>query len=146
MMEGDLLEVALDETQHIWRILSHTNSPSSVRKYAAFEEVQANLNCDMKDAKKRGRKRKSEEFELSKKLGRQKVVDDKNLVKRKGFVNKDKKIVTAAAAPGPLKRGPRKVPFCFLFSAKKDEIDTIVIVIFELTGLRLGTLTSAISV
>ena len=130
MMEGDLLEVALDETQHIWRILSHTNSPSSVRKYAAFEEVQANLNCDMKDVKKRGRKRKSEELD-AKKLGRPKVVvEDKTVVKRKGFTPKDKKIVTSPAASttttaaataaaaaaaaastptGPLKRGPRKV-------------------------------------
>ncbi|XP_015598922.1 lysine-specific demethylase lid isoform X2 [Cephus cinctus] len=104
MMEGDLLEVALDETQHIWRILSHTNSPSSVRKYAAFEEVQATFKHDMKDVKKRGRKRKSEEFELLKKLGRQKM-DEKNLMKRKGFV-KDKKIVSTA---GQVKRGPRKL-------------------------------------
>lgn len=135
MMEGDLLEVSLDETQLIWRILSHTNSPSSVRKYAAFEEVQSNLNSDIKDVKKRGRKRKSDEFEMMKKLGRQKV-DEKspsNVVKRKGGLNnKDKKVVTPAAAttttttttpasttttastttattPGPLKRGPRKV-------------------------------------
>ncbi|XP_015108765.1 lysine-specific demethylase lid [Diachasma alloeum] len=107
MMEGDLLEVALDETQHIWRILSHTNSPSSVRKYAAFEEVQANFNNDSKDPKKRGRKRKSEEFELLKKMGRQKPVDEKTIVKKKAFNNKDaKKMVTP---PGALKRGPRKI-------------------------------------
>lgn len=107
-MEGDLLEVALDETQHIWRILSHTNSPTTVRKYAAFEEVQANFNADIKDPKKRGRKRKSEEFvELSSKNAGRPKVDEKTLVKKKGFNNKDnKKIVTP---PSPLKRGPRKV-------------------------------------
>uniref|UniRef100_A0A0C9R8X8 KDM5A_1 protein n=1 Tax=Fopius arisanus TaxID=64838 RepID=A0A0C9R8X8_9HYME len=107
MMEGDLLEVALEETQHIWRILSHTNSPSSVRKYAAFEEVQATFNSDSKDPKKRGRKRKSEEFELLKKMGRQKPVDDKTIIKKKAFNSKDtKKVVTP---PGTLKRGPRKI-------------------------------------
>lgn len=104
MMEGDLLEVALDETQHIWRILSHTNSPSTVRKYASYEEVQSHLNQDSKDIRKRGRKRKSEEFELLKKLGRQKM-EEKNLAKRKGL-QKEKK---SASSPVPMKRGPRKV-------------------------------------
>ncbi|XP_076276910.1 lysine demethylase 5 isoform X1 [Lasioglossum baleicum] len=104
MMEGDLLEVALDETLHIWRILSHTNSPSTVRKYASYEEVQSHLNQDSKDIRKRGRKRKSEEFELLKKLGRQKM-DDKNSAKRKGL-QKEKK---SASSPVPIKRGPRKM-------------------------------------
>lgn len=104
MMEGDLLEVALDETQHIWRILSHTNSPSTVRKYASYDEVHTNLNQDIKDVKKRGRKRKSDEFELLKKLGRQKM-EEKNLAKRKGL-QKEKKLVSS---PVPMKRGPRKV-------------------------------------
>lgn len=31
MMEGDLLEVSLDETQHIWRILQATHPPSEER-------------------------------------------------------------------------------------------------------------------
>ncbi|KAK2585208.1 hypothetical protein KPH14_009914 [Odynerus spinipes] len=104
MMEGDLLEVALDETQHIWRILSHTNSPSTIRKYAALEEIQTNCNQEAKDAKKRGRKRKSEEIELLKKLGKQKV-DEKSLVKRKGLA-KEKK---TASSPVSIKRGPRKM-------------------------------------
>lgn len=107
MMEGDLLEVALDETQHIWRILSHTNNPSTVRKYASYEEIQSNINQDTKDSrevKKRGRKRKSEEYELLKKLGRQKM-EEKNLAKRKG-IQKEKKPVSS---PVPMKRGPRKV-------------------------------------
>ncbi|KAK1131511.1 hypothetical protein K0M31_020516 [Melipona bicolor] len=104
MMEGDLLEVALDETQHIWRILSHTNSPSTVRKYASYDEVHTNLNQDIKDVKKRGRKRKSDELELLKKLGRQKM-EEKNLAKRKGL-QKEKKL---ASSPVPMKRGPRKM-------------------------------------
>ncbi|XP_034936200.1 lysine-specific demethylase lid isoform X2 [Chelonus insularis] len=105
MMEGDLLEVALDETQHIWRILSHTNSPSTVRNYAAFEEVQANFNADTKDPKKRGRKRKSDEFEVVKNVSRPKV-DEKVIMKKKGLINKDKKIIPSQ---GQLKRGPRKI-------------------------------------
>lgn len=31
MMVGDLLEVSLDETQHIWRILQATHPPSEDR-------------------------------------------------------------------------------------------------------------------
>ncbi|XP_074098573.1 lysine demethylase 5 isoform X1 [Cotesia typhae] len=130
MMEGDLLEVALDETQNIWRILSHTNSPTTVRKYATFEEVQASFNSDMKDAKKRGRKRKSDEFDMGKTISRQKIVDEKSpastpnaIIKKKGgntptggngagagagatgLNNKDKKLMPQS----PLKRGPRKI-------------------------------------
>lgn len=105
MMEGDLLEVALDETQHIWRILSHMNSHNTMRKYKSFEEVQVNANQEMKDIKKRGRKRK-EEFELLKKIGRQKI-EEKNMVKR----NKSSPIIKEKRqiSPVPMKRGPRKV-------------------------------------
>ncbi|XP_066591934.1 lysine-specific demethylase 5A isoform X2 [Prorops nasuta] len=104
MMEGDLLEVALDETQHIWRILSHTNYPSSIRKYATFEEVQASFNEEIRDVKKRGRKRKSEELDLLNKLGRQKL-EEKTLMKRK-MVVKEKKPANPSV---PIKRGPRKI-------------------------------------
>lgn len=31
MMEGDLLEVSLDETQHIWRILQATKPPQTYK-------------------------------------------------------------------------------------------------------------------
>lgn len=31
MMEGDLLEVSLDETQHIWRILQATKPPQNFK-------------------------------------------------------------------------------------------------------------------
>ncbi|KAG5307579.1 KDM5A demethylase, partial [Pseudoatta argentina] len=106
MMEGDLLEVALDETQHIWRILSYMNSHNTMRKYKSLEEVQANQ--EMKDVKKRGRKRKSEEFELHKKVGRQKV-EEKNVIKRSkssGPIIKEKR---QSSSPVPMKRGPRKM-------------------------------------
>ena len=37
MMEGDLLEVALDETQHIWRILQACYSRAEPNRYADME-------------------------------------------------------------------------------------------------------------
>ncbi|XP_051172019.1 lysine-specific demethylase lid isoform X2 [Leptopilina boulardi] len=105
MMEGDLLEVALDETHHIWRILSHTASPKSVRKYAALDETKGNQDLEVKEVKKRGRKRKSDEFDLMK-MNRQRS-EEKLLSKqqRKGF-NKEKKITSVT---GQVKRGPRKM-------------------------------------
>ena len=107
MMEGDLLEVALDETEHIWRILSQTHMPpKNVRKFAPLD--QAVSTSESKELKKqpqpRGRKRKSDEFEMMKKFGRQSITD-KPVVKRKGL-NKESK---PAATTGPIKRGPRKV-------------------------------------
>ena len=108
MMEGDLLEVALDETEHIWRILSQTCTSKSVRKYAPLD--QSTPNNDNKELKKqpqpRGRKRKSDEADMLKKFNRQKV-DEKVVVKRKGL-NKEVKPTTPA---GSMKRGPRKVYF-----------------------------------
>lgn len=124
MMEGDLLEVSLDETQHIWRILKHTYSHNNMRTYGSFEEAEANQ--DVKDAKKRGRKRKLEDSELLKKIRGQKIerqrkIEEKVAVKRKmpGPVVKEKK---QSSSPIPvkrdsatvLKRGPRKVFHRFL--------------------------------
>ncbi|XP_014478627.1 PREDICTED: lysine-specific demethylase 5A isoform X2 [Dinoponera quadriceps] len=117
MMEGDLLEVALDESQHIWRILRHTYSHNNMCTYPSFEEMQANQD---KDVKKRGRKRKSEEADPKAKIGRQKVerqkIDEKIANKRKsgGPATKEKK---QSISPVPmkrdsgvgLKRGPRKM-------------------------------------
>lgn len=37
MMLGDLLEVSLDETQHIWRILQATHPPSEERFLQVME-------------------------------------------------------------------------------------------------------------
>lgn len=44
MMEGDLLEVSLDETQHIWRILQATK-PRQEEKFPDFE-VCVKLHAD----------------------------------------------------------------------------------------------------
>lgn len=121
MMEGDLLEVALDETQHIWRILSYMNTHNTMRKYKSLEEVQANIN---QEVKKRGRKRKSEEFELLKKIGRQKP-EEKNVVKRSksgGPVTKEKR---QSNSPVPVKRGPRKV------------IDTLIMIVSRIKSFVL---------
>jgi len=110
MMEGDLLEVALDETQHIWRILSYMSVHNTMRKYKSLEEIQSNINQEMKDVKKRGRKRKSEEFELLKKIGRQKA-EEKNIIKRSksgGPVTKEKRQSNNSPVLS-VKRGPRKV-------------------------------------
>ncbi|XP_033211975.1 lysine-specific demethylase lid isoform X3 [Belonocnema kinseyi] len=105
MMEGDLLEVALEETHLIWRILSHTTNPKSVRKYASLNDIKANQDGEVKEVKKRGRKRKSDsDFDLMKVNQRS---DDKMLFKqRKGFAaaNKEKKL----SVTGQVKRGPRK--------------------------------------
>lgn len=42
MMEGDLLEVSLDETQHIWRILQATHPPSE-DKFLQVMEVRTDV-------------------------------------------------------------------------------------------------------
>lgn len=44
MMEGDLLEVSLDETQHIWRILQATHPPSE-GKFMQVMEVRYSKPC-----------------------------------------------------------------------------------------------------
>uniref|UniRef100_A0A8C8CEY8 Lysine-specific demethylase 5A n=1 Tax=Oncorhynchus tshawytscha TaxID=74940 RepID=A0A8C8CEY8_ONCTS len=48
MMVGDLLEVSLDETQHIWRILEATHPPSEERFLQVMEVdwVQCDGGCD----------------------------------------------------------------------------------------------------
>uniref|UniRef100_A0A6Q2XWJ9 [histone H3]-trimethyl-L-lysine(4) demethylase n=1 Tax=Esox lucius TaxID=8010 RepID=A0A6Q2XWJ9_ESOLU len=48
MMVGDLLEVSLDETQHIWRILQATHPPSEERFLQVMEVdwVQCDGGCD----------------------------------------------------------------------------------------------------
>uniref|UniRef100_A0A8B9LSL6 [histone H3]-trimethyl-L-lysine(4) demethylase n=1 Tax=Astyanax mexicanus TaxID=7994 RepID=A0A8B9LSL6_ASTMX len=66
MMEGDLLEVSLDETQHIWRILQATHPPSEERFLQVMESEDAILEKPMKlklkDVEKK-RKRKLERAE-----------------------------------------------------------------------------------
>ncbi|XP_050964127.1 lysine-specific demethylase 5A isoform X1 [Labeo rohita] len=66
MMEGDLLEVSLDETQHIWRILQATHPPSEDKFLQVMEPEDAPLDkpvkLKVKDAEKK-RKRKLERAE-----------------------------------------------------------------------------------
>uniref|UniRef100_A0A8C8CHB1 Lysine-specific demethylase 5A n=1 Tax=Oncorhynchus tshawytscha TaxID=74940 RepID=A0A8C8CHB1_ONCTS len=63
MMVGDLLEVSLDETQHIWRILEATHPPSEER-FLQHEDSQFEkpMKIKMKDSEKK-RKRKLEKAE-----------------------------------------------------------------------------------
>ncbi|CDQ72815.1 unnamed protein product [Oncorhynchus mykiss] len=67
MLVGDLLEVSLDETQHIWRILEATHPPSEERflqvmehEDSQFEKIK--MKIKMKDSEKK-RKRKLERAE-----------------------------------------------------------------------------------
>ncbi|XP_060928394.1 lysine-specific demethylase 5A [Limanda limanda] len=66
MMLGDLLEVSLDETQHIWRILQATHPPSEERFLQVMEPddslMDKPLKLKLKDAEKK-RKRKLERAE-----------------------------------------------------------------------------------
>lgn len=115
MMEGDLLEIELEETQKIWRILSHmNNNQNTMRKYKSLEEVQTNAPQEVKDVKKRGRKRKSEELELLKKSV--KKVDDKNTMMKRTKSNPTVKEKRQSNSPVPVKRGPRKVSVLFLIN------------------------------
>lgn len=112
MMEGDLLEVALDETDHIWRILSQTCIPSkSVRKYGPMDPSQplggdASKEQLKKVPQQRGRKRKSEEADTKKMSVKTKVIGDKSVIKRKPL---NKEVKTVSATSNPIRRGPRKV-------------------------------------
>ncbi|XP_020280192.1 lysine-specific demethylase 5A isoform X2 [Pseudomyrmex gracilis] len=108
MMEGDLLEIELEETQKIWRILSYmNNNQNTMRKYKSLEEIQTNTTQEVKDVKKRGRKRKSEELELLKKPV--KKIEEKNTVIKRSKSNPAAKEKRQSNSPVPVKRGPRKV-------------------------------------
>lgn len=43
MLEGDLLEVSLDETTHIWRILQATKSKPEKERYPAMDPLDSEL-------------------------------------------------------------------------------------------------------
>ncbi|XP_061618826.1 lysine-specific demethylase 5A [Phyllopteryx taeniolatus] len=66
MMLGDLLEVSLDETQHIWRILQATHPPLEDRFLQVMEPddspMEKSLKIKIKDSEKK-RKRKLERAE-----------------------------------------------------------------------------------
>uniref|UniRef100_A0A4W4H236 [histone H3]-trimethyl-L-lysine(4) demethylase n=1 Tax=Electrophorus electricus TaxID=8005 RepID=A0A4W4H236_ELEEL len=58
MMEGDLLEVSLDETQHIWRILQATHPPSEDR-FLQIMELKHLAKRLAKEEKERKRKERA---------------------------------------------------------------------------------------
>ncbi|XP_072408539.1 lysine-specific demethylase 5A isoform X1 [Chiloscyllium punctatum] len=67
MMVGDLLEVTLDETQHIWRILQATHLPAEDRFLHILEDdglEEKSIRIKVKDSSDKKRKRKLEKAEL----------------------------------------------------------------------------------
>ncbi|XP_029455800.1 lysine-specific demethylase 5A isoform X1 [Rhinatrema bivittatum] len=86
MMVGDLLEVSLDETQHIWRILQATHPPSEDRFLHIMEDdslEEKPLKIKMKDSSEKKRKRKLEKAEHLFAEGKQKSKELKKLDKPK---------------------------------------------------------------
>ncbi|XP_078529835.1 lysine-specific demethylase 5A isoform X2 [Lissotriton helveticus] len=86
MMVGDLLEVSLDETQHIWRILQATHPPSEDRFLHVAEDdgtEEKPLKMKAKDSSEKKRKRKLEKAELLHGESKQKSKELKRLDKPK---------------------------------------------------------------
>uniref|UniRef100_A0A3Q3W480 [histone H3]-trimethyl-L-lysine(4) demethylase n=1 Tax=Mola mola TaxID=94237 RepID=A0A3Q3W480_MOLML len=92
MMLGDLLEVSLDETQHIWRILQATHPPSEERFLQVMEPddslMEKPLKIKIKDSEKK-RKRKLERAEHHHMVGLELVLGGKSK-KKKLKLNMDK--------------------------------------------------------
>lgn len=86
MMLGDLLEVSLDETQHIWRILQATHPPSEERFLHVMEDDSLDekpLKVKSRDSSEKKRKRKLERAELLLAEGKQRSKELKKLDKTK---------------------------------------------------------------
>ncbi|XP_053574799.1 lysine-specific demethylase 5A isoform X2 [Bombina bombina] len=86
MMLGDLLEVSLDETQHIWRILQATHPPSEEKFLHVMEDDSLDekpLKIKSKDSSEKKRKRKLERVELLLAEGKQRSKEMKKLDKTK---------------------------------------------------------------
>uniref|UniRef100_F6PM98 Lysine-specific demethylase 5A n=1 Tax=Callithrix jacchus TaxID=9483 RepID=F6PM98_CALJA len=86
MMVGDLLEVSLDETQHIWRILQATHPPSEDRFLHILEDdsmEEKPLKVKGKDSSEKKRKRKLEKVEQLFGEGKQKSKELKKMDKPK---------------------------------------------------------------
>ncbi|KAH9495294.1 Lysine-specific demethylase 5A [Bulinus truncatus] len=78
MMEGDLLEVSLDETQHIWRILQACYSRSEPNRFSDLELSSQGLyekNKERKEMKKKDGILKNKEMKRKKNLGENKLSD-----------------------------------------------------------------------
>ncbi|XP_043944415.1 lysine-specific demethylase 5A [Protopterus annectens] len=86
MMVGDLLEVSLDETQHIWRILQATHPPSEEKFLQVMEDdsvEEKSIKVKLKDSSEKKRKRKLEKAEVLLGEGKQKSKELKKLDKPK---------------------------------------------------------------
>ncbi|KAM8973595.1 lysine-specific demethylase 5A isoform 2-T2 [Pelodytes ibericus] len=86
MMLGDLLEVSLDETQHIWRILQATHPPSEERFLHVMEDDSLDekpLKVKSRDSSEKKRKRKLERAEQLLAEGKQRSKEFKKLDKTK---------------------------------------------------------------
>lgn len=59
MLEGDLLEVSMDETQHIWRVLQATE-PRRSKRYPDLDRLEEQLENDREEKIKAKKKRKLE--------------------------------------------------------------------------------------
>merc|ERR1712062_233801 len=65
MLEGDLLEVSMDETQHIWRVLQATE-PRGSKRYPDLDRLEEQLENDREEKIKAKKKRKLELAEAQK--------------------------------------------------------------------------------
>uniref|UniRef100_A0A8C7K2B2 Lysine-specific demethylase 5A n=1 Tax=Oncorhynchus kisutch TaxID=8019 RepID=A0A8C7K2B2_ONCKI len=131
MMVGDLLEVSLDETQHIWRILEATHPPSEER-FLQHEDSQFEkpMKIKMKDSEKK-RKRKLEKKKKLK-LNPDKNRELKQLAKRlakedKERKRKDKAVVKSEAVREGLEKRKEKkildIPSKYDWSGAEDSND-----------------------
>lgn len=109
LMEGDLLEVYLDETFALWKLMQASREPER-------EAVLIDFDAHLKSTpKKRGRKRLSEEIESSKKGGKTVKVEGEKKIR--GRKVKDNKELTNK------KRGKRRIRHCQSTSAPSDSDD-----------------------
>uniref|UniRef100_A0AAX7VUB9 [histone H3]-trimethyl-L-lysine(4) demethylase n=1 Tax=Astatotilapia calliptera TaxID=8154 RepID=A0AAX7VUB9_ASTCA len=142
MMLGDLLEVSLDETQHIWRILQATHPPSEERFLQVMEPddslIEKPLKIKLKDSEKK-RKRKLERLGLGGKPKKKKLKinleknrEMKQLAKRLAKEEKERKRKEKAAAKaeaireGMEKRKEKKIldiPSKYDWSGAEDSND-----------------------
>uniref|UniRef100_A0A667YTD4 [histone H3]-trimethyl-L-lysine(4) demethylase n=1 Tax=Myripristis murdjan TaxID=586833 RepID=A0A667YTD4_9TELE len=111
MMVGDLLEVSLDETQHIWRILQATHPPSEERFLQVMEPddslMEKPLRIKLKDSEKKRKRKLEVGLELGLggkpkkkklKLNLEKNREMKQLAKRLAKEEKERKRKEKAAA------------------------------------------------
>ncbi|KAG5830503.1 hypothetical protein ANANG_G00311350 [Anguilla anguilla] len=108
MMVGDLLEVSLDETQHIWRILQATHPPSEERFLQVMEPEEGLLEKPLKLKPKDSEKRRKRKLEKAEQLllaagggaesAPEKSRELKQLAKRLAKEEKEKKRKEKAAA------------------------------------------------